>query len=120
MQDLVTVLSNEDGIQIFLDVQQDVVLQIGEAMQEIQEEAYMNGGNWAIFFQYYLEQYAPDLLEGLESDAEAGMYAAYYETATPENHQKALQLADLLHALLAHPEQIYQILRTTEDEIEWD
>ena len=80
----------------------------------------MNGENWAIFFQYYLEQYAPDLLEGLESDAEAGMYAAYYETATPENHRKALQLADLLNALLAHPEQIYQILRTTEDEIEWD
>ena len=96
------------------------MLQIGEMMQEIQEEAYMNGENWAIFFQYYLEQYAPDLLEGLESDAEAGMYAAYYETATPENHQKALQLADLLNALLAHPEQIYQILRTTEDEIEWD
>ena len=44
MQDLVTVLSNEDGIQISLDVQQDAVLQIGEMMQEIQEEAYMNGG----------------------------------------------------------------------------
>lgn len=55
MQDLVTVLSNEDGIQISLDVQQDAVLQIGEMMQEIQEEAYMNGENWAIFFQYYLE-----------------------------------------------------------------
>ena len=81
MQNLVTVLSNEDGIQISLDVQQDAVLQIGEMMQEIQEAAYMNGENWAIFFQYYLEQYAPDLLEGLESDAEAGMYAAYYETA---------------------------------------
>lgn len=50
MQDLVTVLSNEDGIQISLDVQQDAVLQIGEMMQEIQEEAYMNGENWAIFF----------------------------------------------------------------------
>lgn len=48
MQDLVTVLSNEDGIQISLDVQQDAVLQIGEMMQEIQEEAYMNGENWAI------------------------------------------------------------------------
>lgn len=64
MQNLVTVLSNEDGIQISLDVQQDAVLQIGEMMQEIQEAAYMNGENWAIFFQYYLEQYAPDLLEG--------------------------------------------------------
>ena len=35
MQNLVTVLSNEDGIQISLDVQQDAVLQIGEMMQEI-------------------------------------------------------------------------------------
>ena len=63
MQDLVTVLSNEDGIQISLDVQQDAVLQIGEMMQEIQEEAYMNGENWAIFFQYYLEQYAPESIK---------------------------------------------------------
>ena len=30
MQDLVTVLSNEDGIQISLDVQQDAVLQTGK------------------------------------------------------------------------------------------
>lgn len=49
MQDLVTVLSNEDGIQISLDVQQDAVLQIGEMMQEIQEEAYMNGGKLGDF-----------------------------------------------------------------------
>ena len=95
MQDLVTVLSNEDGIQISLDVQQDAVLQIGEMMQEIQEEAYMNGENWAVFFQYYLGKYAPNLLEGLESDSEAGMYVAYYDKVTPENHRKAMQLADL-------------------------
>lgn len=120
MQDLVTVLSNEDGIQISLDVQQDAVLQIGEMMQEIQEEAYMNGENWAVLFQYYLGKYAPNLLEGLESDSEAGMYVAYYDKVTPENHRKAMQLADLFNALLSHPEQIYQILRTTEDEIEWN
>ena len=45
---------------------------------------------------------------------------AYYDKVTPENHRKAMQLADLFNALLSHPEQIYQILRTTEDEIEWD
>ena len=95
------------------------MLQIGEMMQEIQEEAYMNGENWAVFFQYYLGKYAPNLLEGLESDSEAGMYVAYYDKVTPENHRKAMQLADLFNALLSHPEQIYQILRTTEDEIEW-
>ena len=104
MQDLVTVLSNEDGIQISLDVQQDAVLQIGEMMQEIQEEAYMNGENWAVFFQYYLGKYAPNLLEGLESDSEAGMYVAYYDKVTPENHRKAMQLADLFNALLSHPD----------------
>ena len=48
------------------------------------------------------------------------MYVAYYDKVTPENHRKAMQLADLFNALLSHPEQIYQILRTTEDEIEWD
>lgn len=59
MQDLVTVLSNEDGIQISLDVQQDAVLQIGEMMQEIQEEAYMNGENWRFSFNIIWESMHP-------------------------------------------------------------
>ena len=37
-------------------------------MNEINEEAYMNGYNWDAFFNYYLEENAPDILESLESD----------------------------------------------------
>ena len=31
------------------------ILAIGEQMNEINEEAYMNGYNWDAFFNYYLE-----------------------------------------------------------------
>ncbi|MDE5863959.1 MAG: immunity 51 family protein [Lachnospiraceae bacterium] len=35
--------------------------------------------SWEAFFNYYLEKEAPELLEDLDTDPEAGMYAAYYD-----------------------------------------
>ena len=64
-------------------------------MNEINEEAYMNGYNWDAFFNYYLEENAPDILESMESDPEAGSYAAYFED-TAENEQKAKRFADII------------------------
>ena len=67
-------------------------------MNEINEEAYMNGYNWDAFFNYYLEENAPDILESMESDPEAGSYAAYFED-TAENEQKAKTLCRHLSSL---------------------
>lgn len=66
----------------------DKPFSIGERMAEINKNAYMNGYNWDAFFNYYLSKHAPDLWKGMDSDPEAGSYAAFY-TLTRENEQKA-------------------------------
>lgn len=88
-------------------------------MNEINELAYMNGYNWDAFFNYYLARHAPDILESIDPDPEAGSYLAYFEE-TPENEEKALRFADIIVSLIENPEEIYQIIRDHADDIEWD
>ena len=59
----------------------------------------MNGYNWGAFLNYYLAENAPDILQSIDSDPEAGTYAAYFA----ENE-----------------EEIYKILQEKRDKIEWD
>lgn len=94
-------------------------LAVGEKMNEINEEAYMNGYNWDAFFNYYLAENAPDILESMESDPEAGSYVAYFDD-TEENVHKAKRFADIIISLIENEESIYEILRANGDEIEWD
>ncbi len=119
MRDYIQIHSDENGIQVCFDIEQDKVMKIGEEMNAIQEDAYMNGENWDHFLQYYLAEYAPEVLEGMETDPEAGTYAAYY-ASTPEDAAKAEKLAAIITSLIEHPEEIYHILQEAGDEIEWD
>ena len=88
-------------------------------MNEANEEAYMNGYNWEAVLGYYLGKTAPDLLEGMDTDPEAGMYVAYYPL-TPENEAKAERLAGIIHDLVEHGETLCQFIQTEGDNIPWD
>ena len=92
---------------------------IGEKMYSINESAYMNGYNWDALFNYYLAKHAPDLLEGMDSDPEAGSYVAHYEL-TPENEKKAQKFADIIISLIENEEELYRIVREEGNVIEWD
>ena len=107
------------NIVLLFEDEKEKQLAVGRKMNEINEEAYMNGYNWDAFFNYYLEENAPDILESMESDPEAGSYAAYFED-TAENEQKAKRFADIIISLIENEEEIYKILREKGDEIEWD
>lgn len=63
----------------------------------------------------------PDLLEGLESDPEAGSYVALYEN-TPDNIERANRLADFIAYLVEDEEDLCQLVREDGEtiEIEWD
>lgn len=119
MEDFVKVFTTEDWIHVAFYVDHEKVLVIGEKMNEINEEAYMNGYNWEAFFNYYLQKHAPELLEGMDSDPEAGMYAAYYEV-NPENEEKAKKFGQLIVHFIENEDELYQIVRQHGDEIEWD
>ena len=70
MSNCVQILSDENGIQVCFDIQQEKVMAIGEEMNAIQEEAYMNGENWDIFLQYYLAELAAVITSLLEHPEE--------------------------------------------------
>lgn len=119
MEDYVRLNKSDDRIDVWFYNENDKPFAIGEKMCEINEQAYMNGYNWDAFFQYYLTENAPEILEGMESDPEAGSYAAFYER-TEENEKKAERFAEMIISLIENEEELYRIVREKGDEIEWD
>lgn len=107
------------NIVLLFENEKEKPLAVGRKMNEINEEAYMNGYNWDAFLNYYLAENAPDILESIESDPEAGTYVAYLEESE-ENEAKANRLADIILSLIEDEEKTYRILRESGDEIEWD
>ena len=119
MSDYTAIVKHENSISVCFYVERDKPFDIGEKMNEINEEAYMNGYNWEAFFNFYLPKYAPDVLIGMDNDSEAGMYVAYY-ALTPENEARAEKFAGIINSLIENEEELYRIVRDEGDEIVWD
>ena len=119
MNDYVAIEKDDDSISVCLYIEDDKLFAIGEKMNEINEEAYMNGYNWEAFFNYYFEKNSPDVLEEMDTDPEAGMYVAYYDM-TPENKLRAEKLVEIICSLVENEEELYRIVREEGNKIEWD
>ncbi len=119
MKDYVFKLKYGDNVGISFDVEAEKPFHVGEQMNAAHEMAYMNGYNWAALLDWYLGQTAPELLEGLEHDPEAGSYAGYY-LLSPENEAKAEKVAELIRALVENEAEACRLVREHGDEIEWD
>ena len=119
MADYVKVFNTENIVDVCFYIEHEKPLAIGEKMNEICEDAYMNGYNWEALLNYYLKNNAPELLDGLKTDPEAGMYAAYYDLST-ENEKKAEKIAEIITRLVENEEELYSLVRDHGDEIEWD
>ena len=111
---------SEDFISVSFDAGDEDIMSIGSRMNEICEEAYMNGYNWDAFFNCYLDQNAPEILEVIESDPEAEMYSVYIEEVNDESAAIARKLGQLIDDLFNNEELIYTFLRDNSEEIEWD
>lgn len=121
MADYVKISRYEAGNQIgvVFDVTDDKPAEVAEKMEAIDENAYMNGYNWEAFFNRYLADVAPELLDGIETDSEAETYAAYYEL-TEENEKKVEKFAKSIASLIEGETELLDFLRERGDEIEWD
>ncbi len=120
MADYVNVHVNEDYIVVSFYNEEDKPFAIGEKMNELVEEAYMNGYNWAAFFHTYLEENAPEILEVLEEDPEAGMYSVYINEVNENTKALAKRFGDIIEHLVENEEEIYQFLEEHSESIEWD
>ena len=119
-RDYLFIMNHDDGsVALSFNIEDDDILTLGEEMNEVREEAYMNGYNWEVFLNYYLAVNAPEILEDMEMDSEAGSYVAYYEDGAA-NEGKVKRLADIIVSLVENKEEIFKILREKGDEIEWD
>ena len=80
----VRIIDDGDGvINVLLEVEHDKVLELGDRLGEINEAAYMNGYNWDALIRHYLKNNAPDILEAMDTDPEAGSMMHTSRRATP-------------------------------------
>ncbi len=120
MNDLVTMHIFEDYIVISFDAGDDQIMEIGKNMNEICEEAYMNGYNWEAFLNCYLEQNAPEILDEIDTDPEADMYSASIEGTDADAVLVAKKFKGIIEDLLEHEGKIMEFLEENADQIEWD
>lgn len=106
-------------VTVYFEIESDIPFAIGEKMEEINENAYMNGYAWDGLLRYVMSQRCPELLETIQTDCEAGTYVAYF----PESKsgvENAKKLGNLIISLIENEEELYRIVREHGDEIEWD
>lgn len=96
MSDFATKHEHDDQTSVYFNIEADEIMAIGQKMEAINEQAYMNGYNWEAFLNHYLQTNQPELLDGLDTDSEAGTYVALYDK---EYSGKADKLIDVINTL---------------------
>lgn len=117
MSEIVNKQADEDQFSVYFNIEADQVMAIGERMEAINEQAYMNGYNWEAFLNHYLQNNHPELLDGLDTDSEAGTYVALYDKSQAA---KADKLVNVINGLIQSPDKIYDYLKKNDEDIEWD
>lgn len=117
MSDFATKHEDDDQTSVYFNIEADEVMAIGEKMEAINEQAYMNGYNWEAFLNHYLQTNQPELLAGLDTDSEAGTYVALYDKTDSD---KADKLVGVINGLINNPDKIYSFLEEKGEDIEWD
>ena len=119
MKDYVKLFKLENSVEVCLYAEDERLLALMEKMQAACPDAYMNGYNWEAFFNYYLKKHEPDILEGIKTDPEAGMYVAYWPLS-PENEARAEKFLGLIRSLIENEAGLCRIVQENGGEIEWD
>lgn len=117
--EFVRVIRSDEYIIVSFDIESKEIMELGNRLNEVEEQAYMNGYNWDALIGYYLNINAPELLYGLESDPEAGMYTGYYDN-TAENMTKAEKLAECIRKMTNDTEKLCEFVKEHGADIPWD
>lgn len=118
--DYIDVFNHEDGsVAVCFQIEDDKIMDIGDRMNEICEDAYMNGYNWTAFLNHYIAKTSPELLYGMDTDPEAGTYTAFYQDGRLYG-KNAPKLASLIKDLVENEEALYAFLKENAENIEWE
>lgn len=120
MKDYINVTIEEDYIAVTFYIENEEPMKLGEMMENVVPEAYMNGENWNAFLNKYLEYNAPEILEVIDPDPEAGMYSAYIDDVNDETKKLAQKFAEIIEHLVEDEDEALDFLEEYAEEIEWD
>ena len=113
------IVNSDEYISVCFYIENEKPFRIGEKLNELNQNAYMNGYNWEAFFNYYLAKNHKHIFQNLKTDPEAGMYVAYYETSK-ENEERAASLLEVITDLIDNENKLYEIIKKEGNLIEWD
>lgn len=119
MKEYICINKLDDCIDLVFYIDMKRVMTVGEKLEEINENAYMNGENWGILLDFYIEQNVPELIGTFESDAEADMYSVSFENS-PEGEKAAQSMADIIISLVENENKLIDFVSEFGEEIEWD
>ena len=119
MAEFVKLIESDDCITVAFYIEDEQVMALGERLAEICEDAYMNGYNWDALLSCYLRKNMRALMNGMETDPEAGMYAAYYGT-DDDSRARAQALAELIGDLVTDGDELCEFVGQYGEEIEWE
>jgi hypothetical protein len=105
MNNSVSIVKTDEGLSLCFYIEHDKLLSIGEKINELNENAYMNGYNWEAFFNYYLSKYHPEICINMRTDPEAGMYVACYDLSR-ENEVRAKKFVEIITDLIENEKQV--------------
>lgn len=108
-----------NSISVCVYVEQEELFALGERINGRFEEAYMNGYNWDALLRFYVASVDPSLMEEVETDPEAGMFAAYM-SYSPENLSKMKRFESHVRSMLADENALMKLITDHYEEIEWD
>ena len=119
MADYITIFTYRNKVSLLLQASDEKIMTLGEKLEALCPDAYMNGYNWEALLQYSLEKNDPDILTGMDSDPEADMYEVYWPL-TPENEARANRFADIIRSLVEQEEELCRFVKEYCEDIEWD
>lgn len=118
MSNYVGIWQGEAVLRVWFHNEMDKPFALGEKMNAVCRDAYMNGYNWDAFFNYYLASRAPEVLSAMqESSPEAGSYVAYFDK---QHETHAARFVAIIREIVENEDETLRIVEEEADCIEWD
>lgn len=114
-------LPENAGGRAWLEIQagQGDCIKIGDKINEICDEAYMNGYNWEVLLQHYIEKNHKNIdLENFGFDSEAEV--CILNLVERDRVADLDMLYYMLSSVFANPQKLYDYVTEHGDEIPWE
>lgn len=112
-------MPEHNSISVCVYNEHDAIFELGERIQKKFEAAYMNGYNWDALITYYVNLLDPKLMSLIESDPEAGMFAAYMPYSEA-NREKMRRFESYIKTMVSDENMLMQFITDHYEKIEWD